>query len=89
VEGAVVTADKNLTSTNKSDNQEECVRNKHKKVYDAIHTVVLKKPRFHSMISSMRSCSQNTGPMTETKRLKLMVIVGIEIGSPEDNNNVD
>ena len=38
------------------------------------------------MISSIRSCNQNTGPTTDTKRLKLEVITGIEIGSLEDIN---
>ena len=60
--------------------------NEQRKAYDAIHTVVLNQPCFHSMISSMRSCNQNTGPMTDTKRLKLVIMTGIEIGSLEDNN---
>lgn len=64
-------------------------KSEHKKAYAAIHTVVLNQPRFHSMISSIRSCSQNTGPMIVTKRLKLVVIVGIESGSLEDNNVID
>ena len=52
--------------------------------YAAIHTVVRSHPRFHSRTSSTRSCSQNTGPMMETKRLKLTDIVGSDSDSRED-----
>jgi hypothetical protein len=40
------------------------------------------------MISSIRSCNQNTGPVTDTKRLKfnLVVMTSLENGSLEDNN---
>ena len=52
--------------------------------YAAIHTVVRSHPRFHSRTSSTRSCNQNTGPMIETKRLKLTDIVGSDSDSRED-----
>ena len=37
------------------------------------------------MASSIRSCNPNTGPVTDTKGLKLVAMTGIEIGSLEDN----
>ena len=52
--------------------------NEQRKTYDAIHTVVLNQPRFHRKIPSIQSCNQNTGPTTDTKRLKLVVMTSFE-----------
>ena len=57
-----------------------------RKTYDAIHTVILNQPHFHSMISSIRFCNQKTGPTTETTGSKSVVMTGVEIGSLENNN---
>jgi len=59
--------------------------NEHRKVYSAIHEVVLLHPRFQNIISSIRSCIQNTGPTFATNLLKLFVIIGSDSGSWEES----
>jgi len=60
--------------------------NEHRKVYSTIHEVVLLHPRFQNIISSIRSCIQNTGPTFATNLLKLFVVIGSDSGSLEESN---
>jgi len=60
--------------------------NEHRKVYSAIHEVVLLHPRFQNIISSIRSCIQNTGPTFATNLLKLFVIIGSDSESLEESS---
>ena len=64
-------------------------KNAQMKEYAAIQTRVTFHPLFHVRISSIRSCSQNTGPTRGTKRRKLAEVIGIESGLREDNNTDD
>jgi len=58
----------------------------HRKVYNAIHEVVFLHPRLQNIISSIRSCIQNTGPTLATNLLKLFVIIGSDNGSLEESS---
>jgi hypothetical protein len=43
---------------------------------------------FQTIISSTRSCNQNTGPMIDSKRLKFVDMASDSRGSREDSNVV-
>ena len=60
--------------------------NEHRKVYSAIHEVVLLHPRLQNTISSIRSWIQNTGPTFAANLLKLFVMIGSDNGSLEESN---
>lgn len=57
-----------------------------KNAYAAIHTLVYCQPFRHINISSIRSCSQNTGPALDTNFLKFTVVIGIDSGSRVDKS---
>jgi len=60
--------------------------NEHRKVYSTIHEVVLLHPRFQNIISSIRSCIQNTGPTFATNLLKLVAVIGSDSESLEESS---
>ena len=59
-----------------------------KNVYAHIHTVVYFQPFLHITISSIRSCSQNTGPTLATNRRKFAVVSGIDSGSLVESSSL-
>ena len=50
----------------------------------AIHSTVTFQPFLQAMISSILSCSQNTGPILLINLRKLTVVIGTERGSLVD-----